>query len=146
MRVPSPRPIGVTALFERLGECFVQGRLAEAAGFWSFPSPIMIDGHLEVMRRPSDLIAFMAAGRGVALAAGLVALRPLVVAIEMPRLGRLRVWLRWCYDFHDRTEEETHGSVYYMVRSSDGRLSIEMMDIVAIPFPLPQIEPELEDA
>ena len=54
-------------------------------------------------------------------------------AIEMPRKGRFRVWLRWVAHYGERLREEDHGTVYFMAFRPDGRLTIEMMDIVQLP-------------
>jgi len=123
----------MTAFFGLLGEHFVAGRLGEAAQAWSFPCPVEIDGELVVMRSPEVFQAYLADQRAVALAAGLTAMTPRVSAIEMPRNGRFRVWLRWVSHFGDRVEEEDHGTVYFMAFRPDGRLTIEMMDIVQLP-------------
>jgi len=127
------RPLRMTAFFGLLGEHFVAGRLAEAARAWSFPCPVEIDGQLVVMRSAEVFEAYLAERREVALAAGMTALTPRVSAIEMPRKGRFRVWLRWVTRYGESVQEEDHGTVYFMAFTPDGRLTIEMMDIVQLP-------------
>jgi hypothetical protein len=134
MEAASRRPLGVTAFFTLLSQRFVEGRLGEMAASWTFPCPIEINGQLVVMRSPEVLEAHLAKRRAASLAAGLVGMRPRISAIEMPRNGRFRVWLRWVLDFGDHVEEEDHGTVYFMTVSPGGRLTIEMMDVVQLPL------------
>lgn len=135
--VPMDRqPLRMTAFFGLLGEHFVAGRLAEAARVWSFPCPVEMDGQLVVVRSAAAFVAYLADRRDAALAAGLTALTPRVSAIEMPRKGRFRVWLRWVSHFGDRRVEQGHGTVYFLAFQPDGQLTIEMMDIVQLPSPL----------
>lgn len=127
------RPLRVTAFFGTMGEQFVAGRLHEFARPWTFPCPVETDGQLVVMRSSEALEAYLAERRRTLIAAGLTAMTPRVSAIEMPRKGRFRVWLRWTLHFGDQAEEENHGTVYFMAFQPDGRLTIEMMDIVQLP-------------
>lgn len=127
------RPLGVTAFFGLLGERFVAGQLAEMARSWSFPCPIEVDGQLVVMRSPEVLAAHLADLRAASLAKGLTAMTPRVAAVEMPRNGRFRVWLRWVLHYGDRVEEEGHGTLYFMATTPEGGLTIEMMDLVQLP-------------
>ena len=128
------RPLGVTAFFGLLGEQFVQGRLEEMASHWAFPCPMEVDGQLVVMRSPEVFVTFLAERRRAALSRGLTAMMPRISAIEMPRKGRFRVWLRWVFHYGSQAdEEEDHGMVYFMAAGPDGRLTIEMMDVVHIP-------------
>jgi hypothetical protein len=124
------RPLGVTAFFGLLGEAFAAGRLEEMARSWSFPCPIEVHGELVVMRGPEVLQAHLADLR--AALQGLTGMTPRIAAIEMPRSGRFRVWLHWVLHFGDHVEEEDHGTVYFMASLPDGRLTIEMMDVVRL--------------
>ena len=127
------RPLGVTALIARLGELILAGRLEEATRFWSFPCPVEVEGELMVMRDAQALEAFFRHRSELARKAGLLRLIPRIVAIEVPRDGRFRVWLHWIHHFPDRAEEDRTPSVYFMVRRPSGELSIEMMDTVRMP-------------
>ena len=133
MEARDRRPLGVTAFFGQLGEQFAQGRLEEMAGHWTFPCPIEVGGQLVVMRGPEVFVTYLAQRRAAAMARGLTAMTPRISAIEMPRNGRFRVWLRWVFRFGDHVEEEDHGMVYFMAAAPDGRLTIEMMDAVQLP-------------
>ncbi len=127
------RPLAVTAFFAQLGVLFVQGRLAEMTGFWSFPCPVEVGGRLVVMRDPPMLRDYFARRHDQAQVDGLTAMIPRIAAIEMPRQGRFRVWLRWQYEFADLCVPDDAASLYYMARSAGGGLSIEMMDLVRLP-------------
>ena len=128
------RPLGVTVFFTLLGEQFAQGRLEEMTSHWAFPCPVEVDGKLVVMRGAEVFVSFLADRRRTALSQGLTAMTPRISAIEMPRKGRFRVWLRWTLHYGNHAEEEDHGVVYFMAAAWDGRLTIEMMDMVQIPF------------
>ena len=133
MEARDKRPLGVTAFFGLLGEQFAQGRLEERASNWTFPCPVEVGGQLVVMRGPEVFVTYLAERRSAALNRGLTAMTPRISAIEMPRNGRFRVWLRWVFLYGDRVEEEDYGMVYFMAAAPDGRLTIEMMDAVQLP-------------
>lgn len=124
----------VSALFTQLGLLFVQGRISEMTAYWTFPCPVEVEGQLVVMRDASDLARFFAERRAGAMEAGLTAFEPRIAAIEMPRAGRFRVWLRWALTFGNVCLMEEQVSLYYMARKPRGGLTIEMMDIVLIPL------------
>jgi len=129
----SSRPLAVTSFFTQLGALFVQGRFTEMAAFWSFPCPLEIGGDLVVMRDPAMLADHFAHQHVQARQDGLTAMIPRIAAIEMPRQGRFRVWLRWQYEFADLCVPDEAASLYYMARTSRGGLTIEMMDLVRLP-------------
>lgn len=133
MRGGLGRSMTVSALFGRLGGLFVEGRLREMTAFWSFPCPIEMDGRLVVMRDPPELEDFFATRRAKAMEVGLTAFEPRISAIEMPRQGRFRVWMRWAHTFGNVCLLDENGSVYYLSRRPMGDLTIEMMDIVILP-------------
>lgn len=127
------RPLRVTAFFGDMAAQFVAGRLDEVAQPWTFPCPVEIGGQLVVMRNAEAFEAHLAERRTALMGEGLTALTPRVSAIEMPRQGRFRVWVRWSFHFGDRTQEESHATVYFMASRPDGQLTIEMMDVVQLP-------------
>jgi hypothetical protein len=132
----SDSPLSVTALMTRLGQLFMADRLEEATRFWTFPCPVEVAGELTVMPDARALEGFFRRRRELAREMGLLDMTPHVIAVEVPRDGRFRAWLRWRYAFADRTEEDSHASVYFMVRKRSGALVIEMMDIVRVPAEL----------
>lgn len=132
MHAMDRRPLGVTAFFGLLGEQFVQGRLEDMASRWTYPCPVEVGGRLVVMRSQEAFVGYLAEQRRLARTHGLTGMTPRISAIEMPRSGRFRVWLRWMLHYGDHVEEEDHGVVYFMVAKAGGRLSIEMMDIVHV--------------
>ena len=127
------RPLAVTPLFARLGQLFVQGRLSEMTQHFAFPCPIETEGGLVVMPNPKVLEAFFATQRSSAMLAGMTQMDPRIAAIEMPRKGRFRVWLRWEYVFSDVHVLDDYGSVYYLTQKPWGELMIEMVDSVRVP-------------
>jgi hypothetical protein len=124
------RPTSVTALFVRLGQLFAEGRTAEMAQFWSYPCPIEVNGTLVVMRDAAALASVMAERRRRASEAGLLMLEPHIVAVEIPRGGRFRVWLRWVHHYEGASATEENVSLYFLARQADGTPIIEMMDLV----------------
>ena len=102
------------------------------ASRWAFPCPMEVDGQLVVMRSPEVFEIYLAERRRAALSQGLTAMTPRISAIEMPRQGRFRVWLRWTLHYGDHAVEEDHGMVYFIAAGLNGRLTIEMMDVVQI--------------
>lgn len=133
MRTTGAKPLGATELITRLGELFVAGRLREATEFWTFPCPIEEAGELLVMRDADALEAFLRRRRKAAGEAGLLAMTPRIIALEVPRNDRFRVWLRWLYRYPTHAEEASDTAVYYIHRRPSGELTIEMMDVARIP-------------
>lgn len=133
MDLPGSRRLGASDLLGRLGDLFTADRLREATELWSFPCPVEVAGELTVMKDAEALEAFFRSRHDGARIAGMTALVPRIIAIEMPRKHRFRVWLRWVHRFDTHEEEEEHTSVFYFVRKPWGGLSIEMMDIVCLP-------------
>ena len=133
MRATSTKRLPVEALLSHLGELFVAGRLREITRFWSFPCPVELEGELIVMQDADALEAFLRRRREEARQNGLRAMTPRITAVEVPRGGRFRVWLRWSYLLGDRLQEDVNPSLYYMLRKPSGELSIEMMELVRVP-------------
>lgn len=130
MPAPAEKPLRVTAFFERLGTLFSEGRLEEAADLWHFPSPIMIGSQIHLMRDREDYLAFVSGRREAGLARGLISISPLLAAVEIPRYGRLRVWMRWRATFVHGTMDDADGSVFYLSRSPQGVLAVEMLESI----------------
>ncbi len=118
------RPLGVSALFGRLGQLFAQECLRGMTEFWAYPCPVEVNGSLVVMRDSTALERFYARRRLGPQEAGLVALEPQIIAVEIPRNGRFRVWLRWRHVFADSAVTEEDVSLYYMTRRPCGALII----------------------
>lgn len=127
---PVEKPLRVTAFFERLGTLFSEGRLEEVADLWHFPSPVMIGTQIHLLRDRNDYIAFVSARRDAGLAAGLISISPLLAAVEIPRYGRLRVWMRWRATFAHGVVDDADGSVFYLSRSPQGVLAVEMLESI----------------
>ncbi|MBP1805379.1 hypothetical protein [Rubellimicrobium aerolatum] len=135
--VPGDRTsLPVSALFARLGELFSQGDVAGMAALWTLPCPVEVEGGLVILRSRAMLEAVLSIRCAQARVAGLRRATPRIAAIEMPRRGRFRVWLRWEYEFPGGPlVADRFGSVYYLARTSQGGLTIEMMDVVHAPAP-----------
>lgn len=134
--------LGVTAFFGRLGDLFVADRLRELADLHALPCPVEADGEMRALRDLPEFLEFFAALRRRLLAGGAVEMRPHVCAIEVPRNGRFRVWLRWKRRFEDgRIEDiQDEAAVYYLAQGPRGRLLIEMMAFAEPPDGIESIE------
>jgi hypothetical protein len=128
MTTPAEKPLRVTAFFERMGLLFTEGRLEELAGLWHFPCPIMLDSQILLLRNRAGFLTHMTAQRDAALAQGPVTIVPLVSAVEIPRYGRLRVWMRWRTTSAQGVVDDQFGSVFYLSRSPQGVLCVEMIE------------------
>jgi hypothetical protein len=140
MAAVSSKPLAVTPLFTRLGELFVEGRLSEITQHFAFPCPIETEDGLVVMRSPEVLEAFFARRRSSAMLAGMSRMIPRIAAIEMPRKGRFRVWLRWEYVLADICLPDEQGSIYYLTQKPWGGLVIEMIDSVRVPSYVAEVQ------
>ncbi|TNC71502.1 hypothetical protein [Rubellimicrobium roseum] len=126
----SRKPLGVTDLFTRMGQDFVAGRFRAMTEPWIFPCPVEMDGHLVVMRSPEDLEDYFRRRFAAHKSAGIRTMAPRISAIEVPRQGRFRVWLRWIGHYDDHQEEDDYVALYYLKQQALDSPRIEMMDVV----------------
>jgi hypothetical protein len=125
--------LGVTRLLFRQANLFAEGRLREMTDSFVLPFPMQMEDRLMVMRDARDLVEALGACRRALLAAGATRFMPRVAAIELPRGGRFRAWVRWEHHLRPHAAPSGTSAIYYLHRPADRTLLIEMADHAALP-------------
>jgi hypothetical protein len=76
-------------------EKFLAGQLVEMLKDYTTPMPVYLGDHRMVVGGPDQALTMLSFLRDAMLARGVVALRPTVKAIDLPRGGRFRAWVDW---------------------------------------------------
>ena len=113
----------ISAHFRDQADRLLAGDLGRIAEEYSFPLPIHFPNDLAVAFTLKDSSAILAQRRAVLMARGVVALRPTVTAVDLPRAGRFRVWIDW--NELTKTGAEIRGSsaIYYCRTTATGLLT-----------------------
>jgi hypothetical protein len=117
------------AFVQQLAQHFNASDFAALAEGYVFPLPVQVDGELLVLHSAAEMVMAIAQYRAVNVAAGLVPSAPRIVAIDLPRNGRFRLWVDWHYGAPDATRHETTRNVYYC-STIGNRIQIEMVQFL----------------
>lgn len=99
--------------FRNQAERLIAGDLAGIASQYSFPLPIHFPTALTVAFNPEQSSAMLEKRRLDLVARGVVALRPNITAIDLPREGRFRVWVDWKEQTASGAEMLGSSAIYY---------------------------------
>lgn len=124
----------ILAHFRTQGERLIAGDLASIALQYAFPLPIHFPNDLTVAFSPEQSTAILEKRRQDLVARGVVALRPNITAVDLPREGRFRVWVDW----KERTATGTEmlgSSVIYYCRAKASGLQTEMIQYIHVSEP-----------
>lgn len=124
----------VAAHMRRRGDGLLAGLLDDLVKDYVFPVPVDLLSTRVVARGPEEGRAMLELQRNFLLERGVIALKPDVTAVDMPREGRFRVWVDWHEISVSPEATRVSSAVYYC--SSDGAdLNIEMVDYVRLSTP-----------
>jgi hypothetical protein len=85
----------VSALLCHRADLLLQGRIDELLTGYDCPLPVDLGDQRLIVRSAAEGWAILSLLRAALLSRGVVALRPTVVAIDLPRGGRFRTWVDW---------------------------------------------------
>jgi hypothetical protein len=123
-------PRTVKAICERFAEFVTSGDVGALADMHVFPCPFVVEGRMIVLPdRPSFMIA-SAIWTAQLAQQGVRRYSNEIMAQELPRGTQFRVWLRWLHHMADGSVQEAGTDVVYLARQPDGRLLVEMVEIV----------------
>jgi hypothetical protein len=122
------------AFVQKLAQHFNASDFAALAEGYVFPLPVQVDGELLVLHSAAEMVIAIAQYRAVNVAAGLVPSAPRIVAIDLPRNGRFRLWLDWHYGAPDATRQEVTRNVYYC-STIGNRIQVEMVHFLRVAAP-----------
>lgn len=77
------------------GDLLMAGRIDALVDSYAFPLPIFLPTERLLLSGPHQARVLLALMREALIRDRIVALRPEVGAIELPRAGRFRVWVTW---------------------------------------------------
>lgn len=124
----------ISAHFRIQGERLIAGDLASIALHYSFPLPVHFPNDLTVAFSPEQSNAMLEKRRQDLVARGVVALRPNITALDMPREGRFRVWVDWKEQTATGSEMRGSSAIYYCRAGAFG-LQTEMIQYVHVSEP-----------
>jgi len=116
----------VSAHFRSQAARMLAGDLCRIGAEYTFPLPIHFPDDMTVAFDLECSSRILAQRRAELMARGVVALRPSITALELPRSGKFRVWIDW-KEMSASGEETPGSSAIYYCRSVDNGLQIEMI-------------------
>ncbi len=94
-------------------DLLMQGRIDELVTAYHCPLPIELGDRRLIVLSVDEGRAMLSLLRAALLARGVVALRPTVVAVDLPRGGRFRAWVDWQELARSDKESRTSSSIHY---------------------------------
>lgn len=124
----------VTAHLRSCGDLLLSGRIDEMLTAYLFPLPIFLPAQRMLLHGPEEARAVFTVLRRSLLQSGVVALRPQVQAVELPRGGRSRLWVDWQELVMPAAEMRISQAIYYC-RVTDLGPRIEMVNYTRLSMP-----------
>lgn len=116
----------IVAHFQAQADQLLAGELDGFGEMFSLPLPIHAPGALTVVLDPVGGTDFLNRMRAEWAGRGIVALRPKVSAIELPKDNRFRVWIDWT-EINSAGDEAPGSTIIYYCRKCSTGLRTEMM-------------------
>jgi len=114
------------------------GQFDRIAAQYLYPLPVHLGASRVIVRSAAEATAMLRLQRAACLERGVVALTPRLAAMDLPRDGRLRIWVDW----HERTlpgrGARLSTSIYYC-RQTPAGFRIEMISCPRLA--MPELEP-----
>ena len=101
---------------------------------YHFPLPVYLDSSRVIVPGAPEATAMLRLQRAAFLERGVVALKPAVVAMDLPRGGRFRLWVDWSEHTQPDGPVRSSQVVYYCRQVSDS-FQIEMVDYTRLSMP-----------
>lgn len=124
----------VATLLRNRADLLLQGAYDAVAADYHFPLPVFLDGRMVIVRTPDEAKAMLCLQRAAYLQRGVIAVRPQVRALDLPRSGRFRVWVEWQELALPVDGTRISDAVYYCQQSPSG-LRIEMVNYTRLSMP-----------
>lgn len=117
----------VSAQFHNRGDLLLSGQFDALLSSYVFPLPVFLPLHRMILRSPEGVRAILGLVRGALIDRGVVAVRPQINAIDLPRAGRFRVWVDW-HELAIPAAGTSISSAIYYCRQTESGLQVEMMN------------------
>ena len=117
----------VTAHLRRRADLLFGGHYDQIAAQYSYPLPMYLGTTRVIVRNPDEACSILCLLRAAYLERGVIALQPLVTAVDLPRDGRFRAWVDW-HELARSAQESRASSVVYYCKSIPTGLRTEMIN------------------
>lgn len=120
--------------FQRNGALLLSGQFDRLAASYHYPLPMFLHSSRLVLHTPDQASTVFQHLREALVGRGVVALRPKVSAIDLPRAGRFRVWVDWQEIVFPAEATRISQAVYYCRDTGIG-LQTEMVNYTHLSMP-----------
>ncbi|OYW60066.1 MAG: hypothetical protein B7Z10_08045 [Rhodobacterales bacterium 32-66-7] len=129
-------------LLRNRGEMLISGEVEPLMAEFVFPLPIYLPGRRIVLTSTKQARPYCEVVRTALCDRGVVALRPRVTAMELPRGGRFRVWVDWYELALPVQGTRLTSAVYFMKSGAAGPLT----EMISYESPsMPEVCARVED-
>lgn len=115
------------------GEMLLQGRIDDLLDAYLFPLPIFLPERRMLLLGPDHTRLVLALLHDQLVRTGIVAVRPELRAVELPRDGRYRLWADW-HEIDASGETRSSSAIYYCRTTALGP-RIEMVNYTRLSMP-----------
>ena len=106
---------------------------------YCFPLPVHLDGSRVIARSAAEATAMLSLQRAAFMERGVIALKPSVTAMDLPRGGRFRIWVDW-QEMTLSDQGTMQSKTIYYCRQKPVGFQIEMVDYTRLSTPEPQTQ------
>lgn len=124
----------ITAHLRDRAELLMSGQFDRMVADYLYPLPVFLHSSRLVLRSADHAAVVFAHVRQALVERGVVALRPSVSAIDLPRAGRFRVWVDWQEIAFPPEATRISQAVYYC-RATDLGVQTEMVNYTHLSMP-----------
>lgn len=116
------------------GEQLLQGQIDALLDSYIFPLPLFLPEQRLLLSGRDEARVVFGLLRHWLLRSGVTALQPQVLAVELPRAGRFRMWVDWHERIMPSGETRTCSAIYYC-RATNLGPRIEMLNYTRLSMP-----------
>lgn len=116
------------------GQSLLEGRLESICQGFTFPLASYLETRQVIVASATDMQPVLARMREELGRRNIVRLAPEISALEMPRGGRFRAWVRWHEISADRQQDRVSDVIYYS-RLTETGFRTEMMHYTRLSMP-----------
>jgi hypothetical protein len=112
----------------------LSGQFERIVAEYCFPLPVHLGQSRVIVRSADEATAMLGLQQAVLLGRGVTTVIPCVKALDLPRVGRFRVWVDW----HEKTlraQGDRVSSVIYYCHQTPAGFRIEMVDYTRLSMP-----------
>jgi hypothetical protein len=129
----------VIAQMRSRADRLLRGNLDELVKDYVFPFPVDLMSTRMVVQTPEEGRALLELQRSTLLDRGVTSLQPDVTAVDLPRTGRVRVWVDW-HEVGPAQEVMRVSTAIYYCSVHAGALKIEMINYTRLS--MPELKPQ----